>query len=368
MSTKSPYLQQKLFRGMKSDGCGFLLLSISFILLFLAFYGQGCIVQSKDKKKIECHSTVIYQEKVREQMEPLRFDKVPAYSEDEATYFRYYGLEINNGEHIFGTFNLGEKVLAAHVFKPPVTKGTVILLHGYFDHTGVWKHVIKEMVARKYTVALYDQPGHGLSSGDRAAIDDFAEYVSVLEEFLRLAKVNLPGPHHLIAHSMGGAVALDYLLRVEQEYLDRVVLIAPLVHSSHWNLSRFGHSLGKHLTDSVERAYLKTSSDHEFLEFTENDPLREKRMPLKWFSALVEWNQRIIDYEPSTLPVMVIQGTEDTTVDWEYNMEFIKEKFLKAEIFIIEKGGHHLINEALPMRTEVIQIISNYIDGLEALD
>lgn len=44
-------------------------------------------------------------------------------------------------------------------------------------------------------------------------------------------------------------------------------------------------------------------------------------------------------------------------------MEFIKEKFPRAEIFMIEAGGHQLINETLPMRTEVIQIIADYLAG-----
>ena len=104
------------------------------------------------------------------------------------------------------------------------------------------------------------------------------------------------------------------------------------------------------------------------MEFSRNDPLKEKRVPTKWFGGLVEWNKRILDTNPSTLPVLVIQGTVDTTVDWKYNMEFIREKFPQAEILLIEAGGHHLINEILPMRTEVIQIIAEYIEGLEVFD
>jgi len=324
--------------------------------------------QSKNKQDLEASPIIPHLKKVRQELRPLQFNKVPPFSQDELAYFRYYGLEVHNSEHLFGTFSSGDKLLAAHVFKAEMAKGTVILVHGYLDHTGVWKHVIKEMVKRGYTVAVYDQPGHGLSSGERAAIDDFSEYVSVFEEFLRNCELNLPGPQHLVAHSMGSAIALDYLLNVDQTPLDKVVLIAPLVHTAYWKLSRFGHSLGKHLSDSVPRLSPKTSSDEEFLEFSRNDPLQAKRVPTNWFSALVEWNKKIVENDPSTLPVMVIQGTADTTVDWKYNMEFIKEKFPRADILMIEAGGHHLINETLPMRTEVIQIIADYIEGLEVFD
>jgi alpha-beta hydrolase superfamily lysophospholipase len=327
----------------------------------LVCFVQGCRSQSKNKQDLGANPIIPHLEKMREELHPLQFDKVVDFSPDELEYFRYYGLEIHNSEHLFGTFTSGDKLLAAHVFKVKMAKGTVILVHGYLDHSGVWKNLIKEMVDRGYTVAVYDQPGHGLSSGERAAIDDFSEYVSVFEEFLRFCELNLPGPQHLVAHSMGGAIALDYLINVDQTPLDRVVLLAPLVHTSHWNLARLGHYLGKHLSDSVPRASPKTSSDEEFLEFSRNDPLQAKQVPTKWFSALVEWNKRIVETAPSTLPVMVIQGTADTTVDWKYNMEFIKEKFPRADILMIEAGGHQLINETLPMRTEVIQIIADDI-------
>jgi alpha-beta hydrolase superfamily lysophospholipase len=306
---------------------------------------------------------ILHLKKVRADLQPLEFDKIVVFSPDELAYFSYYGLRVQNSQHLFGTFSSGNKLLAAHVFKAQMAKGTVILVHGYLDHSGVWKHLLKELVDRGYSVALYDQPGHGLSTGERAAIDDFSDYLSVFEDFLHLCELNLPGPQHLVAHSMGGAIALDYLLNVDQTPLNRVVLLAPLVHTSHWNLARLGHSLGKHLSDSVPRASPKTSSDQEFLEFSRNDPLQAQQVPTKWFSALVEWNKRIAEKSPSTLPLLVIQGTADTTVDWKYNMEFIKEKFPRAEILMIEAGGHQLINETLPMRTEVIKIIADYIAG-----
>jgi lysophospholipase len=315
------------------------------ILTTLLLFGcllQGCMTPDKDTPAADSGSITIHIDKVKKDLEPLNFQTPPPFSESTHEYFSYYGLKIDGAEHIFGTFNASGKILAAHIFKPKASKGTVILLHGYGDHTGVWKHVVSAVVKARYTVAIYDHPGHGLSSGVRASIDDFSEYVSVLKDFLRIARVHLPGPYHLVAHSMGGAVTLDYLLTVKQPGVEKIVLIAPLVHSSYWHLSRFGHSLGKHVTDSVPRASQNA----------------------KWFSALVEWNQRILSYEPSTLPIRVIQGTADTAVDWKYNIEFIKEKFPNADIILIENGGHQLMNESPPMRAEVINLVVDYLKGL----
>lgn len=337
------------------------------ILTTLLLFGcllQGCMTPNKDSVAGDPGSITTHLIKVKKNLGPLNFQTPVEFSESTQEYFSYYGLKIDGAEHIFGTFNASDKILAAHIFKPKESKGTVILLHGYGDHTGVWKHVISAVVKERYTVAVYDHPGHGLSSGARASIDDFSEYVSILKDFLRIARVHLPGPYHLVAHSMGGAVTLDYLLTVKQPGVEKVVLIAPLVHSSYWHLSRFGHSLGKHVTDSVPRASQNASSDAEYLMLTEKDPLQAREVAMKWFSALVEWNQRILSYEPSTLPIRVIQGTADTAVDWKYNVEFIMEKFSNADIILIENGGHQLMNESLPMRAEIINLVVDYLNGL----
>ena len=349
---------------MKIHGTASSCVRILTFLLFLGCILQGCMTPDKDTPVADSGSITIHLDKVKEDLEPLNFQTPPPFSKSTHEYFSYYGLEIDGAEHIFGTFSVSDKILSAHIFKPKESKGTVILLHGYADHTGVWRHVIRTVVKERYTVAVYDHPGHGLSSGARASIDDFSEYVSVLEDFLRIARVHLPGPYHLVAHSMGGAVTLDYLLTVDQPGVEKVVLIAPLVHSSYWHLSRFGHSLGKHVTDSVPRASQNASSDEEYLMLTEKDPLQARQVAMKWFSALVEWNQRILSYEPSTLPIRVIQGTADTAVDWKYNVEFIKDKFPNADIILIENGGHQLMNESLPMRAEVINLMVDYLKGL----
>jgi alpha-beta hydrolase superfamily lysophospholipase len=336
------------------------------IVTFLLFFGcllQGCMTPGKDRVATDSDSITTRLNKVKEDLGPLNFQTPLPFSESTHEYFNYYGLEIGGVEHIFGTFRADDKILAAHIFKPKESQGTVILLHGYGDHTGVWKHVISTVVKEKYTVAVYDHPGHGLSSGAQASIDDFSEYVAVLEVFLRIARAHLPGPYHLVAHSMGGAVTLDYLLTVDQPGVEKIILIAPLVHSSYWHLSRFGHSLGKHVTDSVPRASQNAPSDVEYLMLTEKDPLQARQVTMKWFSALVEWNQRILSYEPSTLPMRVIQGTADTAVDWQYNFEFIKEKFPNADFILIENGGHQLMNASFPMRAEVMNLVVDYLKG-----
>jgi alpha-beta hydrolase superfamily lysophospholipase len=60
-------------------------------------------------------------------------------------------------------------------------RGTVFVLHGYYDHGGLYGKLLRYLLHKGYGVVLFDLPGHGLSSGDRAAITSFTQYTDVLE-------------------------------------------------------------------------------------------------------------------------------------------------------------------------------------------
>ncbi len=294
-------------------------------------------------------------------IKPLDFNSPLPADSQAAPYLEQYGLVIDGAEHYFGTFRSGRHRLAAYVYRPASPRGTVILVHGYFDHAGVLRHPIRHLVGQGYTVAVYDQPGHGLSSGERATIDDFSTYVTAFEDFLDLCYANLTRPVHAVAHSMGAAVTADYLLRADSPLLDRIVLVAPLVHSRHWTSSSLGAALAGLFVESVPRVFRDNSSDRNFATQVQSDPLQSRRAPLSWFRALVAWNHRLDAYQPSSTPVRVIQGTYDDILDWQYNLAKIASKFPSAQVSLIEGGRHQLFNEARSLREQVLSLIDAYL-------
>lgn len=297
---------------------------------------------------------------VRKAMRPLVFERT-GFSEPVEEYFRYYGLDLDGVVHLFGSFKSGTRTLAVHVFRPGTSKGTVVLVHGYYDHAGILSKLIKELVTAGYTVAVYDQPGHGLSGGAPADIGDFGEYVAVLRDFVKLCTENLDSPFHLVAHSMGSGVASDYLLKSTETPFARVVLMAPLIRSAAWRLSGVGHAMAGSVVDSVPRVFRRNSSDKQFLKFMKRDPLQTKQVPMRWLKALRAWNERILKYEASDRQVRIIQGTKDTTVDWKHNMKFMKSKFPNADITMIDGAGHQLMNESEKLRGKVFEEITRYL-------
>jgi alpha-beta hydrolase superfamily lysophospholipase len=285
------------------------------------------------------------------------------FSPQLAAYFRTYGLDGGEVPHRFGAFDSGPYRLAAHVYLPQAAVGSVFLLHGFFDHSGMLQHLIHGCIREGFAVAVFDLPGHGLSSGDPGAISDFAVYARVVADFIRICEPHLPGPYHLVGHSTGAAIAIEVLLSnpPQMANIARVVLAAPLVHHRFHRLARAQLFLIKPFADDLPRRHHCSSSDPEFVQWSKQDPLRGKRISLAWLEALYAWNDRLNDCRKLAKPVMIVQGTKDRVVDWRYNIAALRKKFVTVRVVWVEGGRHQLFNERLSLRAEVLEAICTYL-------
>ena len=298
---------------------------------------------------------------VREEVAPLNLENPYVPSSDEIQYFKYYGLQTEEISHTFGYFDSGGFRIVSHVFQPEKPRGTVYLLHGYLDHTGIMSNLIRFLLSGDFAVAVYDLPGHGLSSGKQASIDDFSQYLGVFRDFVKLTSPHLPEPVNLICHSTGCSIALDYMYGTDDPVLDKIILLAPMVHSAHWGWSRFGVAVADPFVDSVPRDFRENSSDPVFLEFIREDPLQSRSVSFPWLRALYEWEKRVKLYGKTDLPVMILQGTDDRILDWEYNLGFLKKVLERAKIKVIAGADHQLVNESPELREKVFLEIGEYL-------
>lgn len=278
---------------------------------------------------------------------------------EQRAYCRYYQIEFDQElpevHHYLGYFFALEFKLAMHYYRHPEAKGTVLLMHGYFDHTGLYGHIIRHLLEQGYSVVMYDLPGHGLSSGKPAAIKSFEDYQAVLAECLRFMRLRVPGPWFAVGQSTGGAVLINYLLLKAParggSVFRKVVLLAPLVRPYGWRLGRVIHAMVSPFFTYWRRGFSENSGDGRFLKFLrEHDPLQSKAMSVDWISAMKRWIPVIEGALPVGDEVIVIQGKKDMTVDWRHNVEVLADKFPHAAFYYIAHGRHHLANETEDIR------------------
>lgn len=285
-------------------------------------------------------------------------------------YAGYYGIDFSDHapQHL-GRIQVDGFTLAVQVWRPAQARGTLIILHGYYDHMGLYRHLIRWALQRGLAVLAFDLPGHGLSSGERASIDCFLRYQKVLDAVLEHAgQWQLPAPWHLLGQSTGGAILIDRLLHGPLPIeLGRTVLMAPLVRPRQWGVSQmslrllggFVHQLGRKFTDN--------SNDQAFLDFIrERDPLQSQVLPLAWVQALEKWIPRIESAQSSPQSPLIIQGRMDKTVDWQHNIRVLDDKFSSPDVFFLPKARHHLANEGESIRREYLGWLGAQLDAVEA--
>ncbi|MEZ0614979.1 alpha/beta hydrolase, partial [Pseudomonas sp. Env-44] len=152
---------------------------------------------------------------LRESLRPL-VDAQPL-SAEARVYQRFYGLDLAARQvpavSRLGRLQVDGFEVVAQVWWPPAPVATMFLFHGFYDHMGLYRHVVDWALDQGFVVIACDLPGHGLSSGVRASIDDFAVYQSVVQAlFVEAKALQLPQPWHLFGQSTGGAIVVDHLL------------------------------------------------------------------------------------------------------------------------------------------------------------
>jgi alpha-beta hydrolase superfamily lysophospholipase len=278
-------------------------------------------------------------------------------SVEARAYQRFYGLDFLQRDVpvkcALGCFEVGGYEVVSQVWWPQQAVATMFLFHGFYDHMGLYRNVIEWALEQSFAVIACDLPGHGLSSGERASIEDFAEYQAVLQGLFAEAKsLDLPQPWHLCGQSTGGAIVIDHLLNhgTDSPAQGQTILLSPLVRPRAWGWSQLSYYLLKPFVKGIARRFSENSSDPDFLPFLQADPLQPLRLPTAWVGALARWIKRIEAAPRSTRRPLIVQGQADMTVDWEHNLEVLRSKFDQPQVLMLPHARHHLANETQTLR------------------
>lgn len=205
--------------------------------------------------------------------------------------------------HVWRTIQSGDPL------SPP--RGTVLLIHGYVATPCELTSVLRALLREGFVVVAPELPGHGLSDGPRADIGSFADYGRFLADLDPILLL-LPEPYDVVAHSTGASAVIERL-RSHGDPYDRIVLLAPLVRSQGYRMSRVFRALTRPFIDTVPAR--------------NTEDFGSDRVPLHWFDALVAWN-RELDNAPrpiSNRELLIIQGQSDRVVAWRYNLRVLEE-------------------------------------------
>ena len=305
-------------------------------------------------------------------LEPLNLNRAYTPSKEIHAYRHLYALDKLDGDFWQGYIKMPLFKLHVQVYKPKIDKikGTVSLLHGYLEHSGIYQPIIRELLEQGFSVLTYDLPGHGLSDGSAASIQNFDHYQQVLHAVHQYVKNadQLPQPWLGIGQSTGGAILMHHLLEYAQlrknPIVERVLLLSPLVRPAKtaWWHNPVGLGIIRRIKREVPRHFKRNNHNPEFLRFVRlKDPLQPRMMGMDWILAMSKWMQEMEERPACRIPVWLAQGAQDQTVDWRYNIEFIRRKFRLQTLLMLEEGSHQLINERADIRAALTGLIPAFL-------
>ncbi|ROM47737.1 alpha/beta hydrolase [Pseudomonas poae] len=303
---------------------------------------------------------------LRESLRPL-VDAQPL-SVEARVYQRFYGLDLPARKvpvaSRLGRFEVEGFQVVAQVWWPVQPVATMFMFHGFYDHMGLYRHVVDWALDRGFVVIACDLPGHGLSSGARASIDDFAVYQAVVQAlFAQAQALQLPQPWHLFGQSTGGAVVVDHLLNhgLDSPAQGQTFLLSPLVRPRAWGWSQVSYYLLRPFVKGIARRFSENTNDPDFKPFLEADPLQPRQLPTAWVGALARWIKRIEAAPRSPRRPLIVQGEEDMTVDWRHNLQVLQGKFDRPEVLMLPRGRHHLANEIPEIRRQYFSFLTDHL-------
>lgn len=105
----------------------------------------------------------------------------------------------------------------------------IVATHGIGEHMERHKY-IPELFGHDFNIFQYDLRGHGRSTGKRAWVQDFSEYMEDLKEIIRFLEEKYRMDRYILfGHSMGALITCAFMQNYVEEarYPERVVVNAP---------------------------------------------------------------------------------------------------------------------------------------------
>ncbi len=200
----------------------------------------------------------------------------------------------------------------------------LLLIHGIAEHAGRHAHVATRFAQAGIETHAFDLRGFGASSGRRAYLDRWSQYHDDVEDQIAAIRA-LSGrlPLVLYGHSMGGLIALGYVLADSpRPGVDLLVLSAPAIAArvAQWKRT-LADVLGR-LTPGFEIANDLPpgglSHDGQVEVTYRSDPLNyhrtTARLGMELFNEQARVEARLAQVKPLPLATYVLHGTDDPVV------------------------------------------------------
>ena len=240
----------------------------------------------------------------------------------------------------------------------------ILLIHGLAEHLGRYDHIGAFFAEKGWRVTALELRGHGESEGARGHTDAWARYT----EDVQAAMGTIGKEMTIVAHSMGGLIALTTLMQPLAPKVRSVVLSNPLIglFGSEPKVKIF---IGKIASRLAPKLRLPTDldpshvcRDPEVVQKYIDDPLIFSGITARWAAEMLKAQEATLNYAGNyTLPLNLLLGSEDKICDPDVSKEFAANYGGEIQTDVFPPCFHELFNE--PEKFDILTKTEAWIQG-----
>jgi alpha-beta hydrolase superfamily lysophospholipase len=218
--------------------------------------------------------------------------------------------------------------LYCHSWTPKDPRGVLVIVHGLAEHGGRYRETAEFFAAQGWSVFAGDLRGHGLSpdapGGGRVHVRRFTDYFLDVQAFTGLARqANAGLPMFLFGHSMGGLIAISYLLQHPVDLAGAVISSPALGIHPESRPPLALRLLVSLLSRLAPRASFPSeldtralSHDPAVIQAYVEDPLVSRKVSARWYAEMLKAMKLAYAQAGALrLPVLLMQSGADRLVD-----------------------------------------------------
>ena len=245
-------------------------------------------------------------------------------------------------------------------------QGIILIAHGLGGHSGQFMSTAEAWVSTGLAVYALDFRGHGRSDGPRGYIKRWTDYIQDLTQLVTRSHDHYPDLSTILwGHSLGGLIALDYILH-DSSFFSGLILTAPAVGNTV--ISPFIFWLGRLLSTVWPRFTLDIgfdsracSRDPEIVQHYNADPLHHSRGTARLSTEFQAAQARISTaVHQIETPTLILHGGGDRITSPKSSLQLYQSLTVSDRKLIQYPHGFHELHLDIH-RDQVIRDMRHWI-------